>query len=247
MKQFGLIGYPLGHSFSRAFFSEKFEREGIEAEYLNFAIPEIGELPEIIQTHKELAGLNVTIPYKLQVIPYLTELSPAARAIGAVNVIKILHNGDETRLIGHNADVIGFCDSLKPLLKAQHTRALVLGTGGASRAVDYGLRSLGIEPTFVSRTPREGQLGYADLTAEVIDSHKLIVNTTPLGMYPKTDACPDLPYPLLTPDHLLYDLVYNPEETLFLRKGREAGAVTKNGLEMLHRQALASWNIWNEG
>lgn len=247
MKQFGLIGYPLGHSFSRAFFSEKFEREGIEAEYLNFAIPEIKQLPEIIRTHEELAGLNVTIPYKLQVIPYLAELSEAARAIGAVNVVKICREGDEVRLVGYNADVIGFCDSLKPLLKAQHTRALVLGTGGASRAVDYGLRSLGIETTFVSRTPREGQLGYADLTAEVIDSHKLIVNTTPLGMYPKTDACPALPYPLLTAAHLLYDLVYNPEETLFLRKGREAGAVTKNGLEMLHRQALASWTIWNEG
>lgn len=246
MKQFGLIGYPLGHSFSHAFFAEKFEREGIEAEYLNFAIPSIEEFPHIIETHDKLEGLNVTIPYKLQVIPFLDELSPAAQAIGAVNVVKIVRNCGEVRLEGHNADVIGFCDSLKPLLKPQHTNALILGTGGASRAVDYGLRSLGIEPTFVSRTPREGQLSYADLTADIIDSHKLIVNTTPLGMHPKTDACPAVPYPLLTAKHLLYDLVYNPEETLFLRKGREAGAETKNGLEMLHLQALASWNIWNE-
>lgn len=243
---YGLIGYPLGHSFSARYFADKFSRLGIDAEYRNFEIPSIKQLPEVIASTLALRGLNVTIPYKRQVIPFLDDLDEGAREIGAVNVVCVIHDGGHTRLVGRNADVIGFTDSLRPLLRSCHTSALYLGTGGASDAVACGLRRLGIEAQAVSRTRREGVVSYADLTPEIVATHKLIVNCTPLGMYPKVEGFPDIPYEALTPDHLLFDLVYNPEETAFLRKGREHGAQTKNGLEMLHLQAEASWRFWNE-
>lgn len=245
--KYGLIGYPLGHSFSRGYFNEKFKAEGIDAEYLNFEIPSIDDFMEVIEENPDLKGLNVTIPYKEQVINYLDELAPDARQIGAVNVIQIIRQPKgKVKLVGHNSDVIGFTQSIEPLLKPHHHKALVLGTGGASKAVFHGLKSLGIEPTYVSRTPKDpSYLTYSQLTPEVMAGHTVIVNTTPLGMYPKTDTCPDIPYELLTTDHLLYDVVYNPAETLFMKRGQAQGATVKNGLEMLLLQAFAAWEIWN--
>lgn len=244
--KYGLIGYPLGHSFSRGYFNEKFKAEGIDAEYLNFEIPSIDDFMEVIEENPDLKGLNVTIPYKESVINYLDELAPAARQIGAVNVIQIVRQPKgKVKLVGHNSDVIGFTQSIEPLLKPHHRKALVLGTGGASKAVFHGLKSLGIEPTQVSRTPKDPTyLTYSQLTPEIMAEHTVIVNTTPLGMYPKTDTCPDIPYELLTADHLLYDVVYNPDETLFMKRGKAQGANVKNGLEMLLLQAFAAWKIW---
>ena len=247
MNQYGLIGYPLGHSFSVGYFNEKFKAEHIDAEYLNFEIPSIDRFVEVVEEHPNLCGLNVTIPYKQQVIPFLDELDKTAASIGAVNVIKVIRlPKGKVKLVGYNSDVIGFCQSIEPLLTAHHTHALVLGTGGASKAVTYGLKSLGLQPVYVSRTKRENILCYNDLSPEVMAQYSVIVNTSPVGMYPKVDQCPDIPYNLLTPNHLLYDLIYNPDETLFLKKGKAHGAVTKNGLEMLLLQAFAAWNIWNE-
>lgn len=242
MDKYGIIGYPLGHSFSRAFFTEKFQREHIDAEYVNFEIPSADMLPGIVQANPNLRGLNVTLPYKEAVIPMLDELSDEAKEIGAVNVIRVR----DGRLKGFNSDIIGFMDSIRPLLKPWHQHALVLGTGGASRAIRVGLQRLGIEWTYVSRTPAPGRLTYADLTSELMEHYQVIVNCSPVGMFPHVDACPDIPYQLLTGRHLLYDLVYNPQETLFLKRGAEHGAAVKNGLEMLHLQALASWRFWNE-
>ncbi len=239
---YGLIGYPLGHSFSRAFFTEKFQREGINAEYRNFEIPDAHSLPDIVRDTPGLRGLNCTIPHKQAIIPMLSSLSPAARQIGAVNVIKVCPDGE---LLGYNSDVIGFRDSLRPLLKPHHRHALVLGTGGASRAVRAGLSGLGLEWTLVSRTPKEGQLTYSDLTPQLMSQYEVIVNCSPVGMFPHTDECPQLPYQSLTPNHLLYDLVYNPTVTLFMRLGARQGAQVKNGLEMLHLQAIASWDFWH--
>ena len=247
MNQYGLIGYPLGHSFSVGYFNEKFKAEHIDAEYLNFEIPSIDRFMEVVEEHPNLCGLNVTIPYKQQVIPFLDELDKTAASIGAVNVIKVIRlPKGKVKLVGYNSDVIGFCQSIEPLLTAHYTHALVLGTGGASKAVTYGLKSLGLHPVYVSRTKRENILCYNDLSPEVMAQYSVIVNTSPVGMYPKVDQCPDIPYNLLTPNHLLYDLIYNPDETLFLKKGKAHGAVTKNGLEMLLLQAFAAWNIWNE-
>lgn len=240
---YGLIGYPLGHSFSAGFFNDKFKREGIDEHYSLFPIENINELPVLIKEHPDLHGLNVTIPYKEKVIPFLSELSDDAREIGAVNVVAISDNGKILK--GYNSDAIGFRDSIKPLLKPDMKKALVLGTGGASKAVAYVLRNLGIDVRFVSRHKGEDNFTYEDLTPEVISEYKVIVNTTPLGMWPKTESCPDIPYSLLTHSHLCYDLVYNPETTTFMRKSAEMGATVKNGLEMLHRQALAAWDIWN--
>lgn len=247
MQKYGLIGYPLGHSFSKNYFNQKFESENIDATYLNFEIPNIKDLKTVLKDNPELNGLNVTIPYKEQVINYLDELAPDARQIGAVNVIQIIRQPKgKVKLVGHNSDVIGFTQSIDPLLKPHHHKALVLGTGGASKAVFHGLKSLGIEPTYVSRTPKDpSYLTYSQLTPEVMAGHTVIVNTTPLGMYPKTDTCPDIPYELLTTDHLLYDVVYNPAETLFMKRGQAQGATVKNGLEMLLLQAFAAWEIWN--
>lgn len=242
---FGLVGYPLGHSFSESFFNNKFNSEGIDAQYLNFEIPNINEFRNIINNNTNLRGLNVTIPYKEQVIPYLDDIDITASEIGAVNVVKFIRNGNNLILKGFNSDVIGFCNSLKPLLKPHHTYALVLGTGGAAKAIAHGLKSLGIEPIYVSRTKKDGVLTYNELTPEIIKKYQVIVNTTPAGMYPHVDTCPDIPYHLLTPQHLCYDVVYNPEVTLFMKKSQEQGAMVKNGLEMLILQALAAWEIWN--
>lgn len=245
MDKYGLIGYPLGHSFSVGYFNEKFSNEHINAKYINFEIPSIEDFAEVIESNPELRGLNVTIPYKEQVIPYLDSLSPEANAIGAVNVIRITRKGDKTHLKGFNSDVIGFTRSIEPLLERHHKKALILGTGGASKAVDYGLRSLGIETKFVSRTKRPGFFTYEEITPEIIKDYNIIVNCTPLGMYPNTDVCPTLPYEAMDSHNLLYDLLYNPDETLFMQKGKEHGAISKNGLEMLLLQAFASWEFWN--
>lgn len=242
MEQYGLIGYPLGHSFSRRFFNEEFfPEQGIEAEYLNFEIPEAEGLLEVVRTHPLLRGLNCTIPHKQAVIPLLDEISSEAREIGAVNVIRIR----DGRLKGFNSDIIGFMDSLRPLLQPHHRRALVLGSGGASKAVWAGLLRLGLEPTQVSRKAGEGVLSYEMLSPEVMADCTVVVNCSPVGMFPHVDKCPAIPYELLSGRHLLYDLVYNPLDTLFMQRGRERGATVKNGLEMLRLQALASWKFWH--
>ena len=247
MDKYGLIGFPLGHSFSKNFFNEKFAKEGIDAQYINFEIPSIEEFPNIIADNSELRGLNVTIPYKQQVMRYLDAISPEAEAIGAINVIKVENIAGNTRLTGYNSDVIGFVNSLRPLLQPHHKKALILGTGGASKAVNYGLtEKLGIETLFVSRTSREGVITYDDITADTLKEYEVIVNCTPTGMFPHTDECPQLPYEALTPNNLLYDLVYNPEETLFMKKGVGQGATVKSGLEMLLLQAIAAWDYWND-
>lgn len=247
MQKYGLIGYPLKHSFSIGFFNEKFKSEGIDAEYVNFEIPSINDFMEVVGENPDLCGLNVTIPYKEQVIPFLDELDKDTAKIGAVNVIKIIRlPKGKVKLVGYNSDIIGFTRSIEPLLQPYHKKALLLGTGGASKAVFHGLKNLGIESVFVSRTSKEGMLTYEDLTPEIMAEHTVIVNCTPVGMYPKVDFCPDIPYELLTPNHLLYDLLYNPNVTLFMKKGEEHGAVTKNGLEMLLLQAFAAWDIWQK-
>lgn len=243
---YGLVGYPLGHSFSRSFFHAKFEREGIAATYENFEMPDLSTLRQLIADRRELCGLNVTIPYKTEVIALLDELDPQARAIWAVNVIQITRQPDgRVWLKGYNSDIIGFTQSIAPLIDEGMQRALILGTGGASKAVYAGLKSLHIEPAFVSRQRRGDIIGYDDLTPERMASHRIIVNTTPVGMYPHTDEAPRIPYECLTPEHLCYDLIYNPEATRFLELAARQGCKTKNGTEMLHLQALAAWDIWN--
>ena len=242
MTKYGIIGYPLGHSFSRGFFTEKFTRESIDAQYLNFEIPDVAMLSDVLRDNPELRGLNVTLPHKQAVIPLLDEMSEEAMEIGAVNVIRV-RNG---KLKGFNSDIIGFTNSIKPLLQPHHRKALVLGTGGASKAIRVGLNRLGIEWTYVSRSPRDGMVTYEDITAETLQEYTVIINCSPVGMFPKVDAAPAIPYELLSPQHLLFDCVYNPEETLSMKKGRKQGATVKNGLEMLHLQAIASWNFWNE-
>ncbi len=247
MRKYGLIGYPLSHSFSKRYFTEKFEKEGIgDAEYENYPLESIGELPELVRAEPALAGLNVTIPYKEKVIPFLDSLAGDASAVGAVNTIRISRSGG-IRLTGYNTDVWGFETTLRPLLKPWHTFALVLGTGGAAKAVGYVLKKLGMEVWFVSRHPRgDRAIRYNELTGLMLQKIKLIVNTTPLGMAPHTDTCPDIPYRYLTSEHLLYDLVYNPEETLFMKLGKERKATVVNGMQMLVQQAERSWQIWNE-
>lgn len=250
MDTYGLIGFPLKHSFSARFFNEMFSREKIDAEYLNFEIEEITELRRVILFNPSLRGLNVTIPYKEQVIPFLDRLSPEAKEIGAVNVIRVDRlPGDmyTYHLTGYNTDHIGFRESLRPLIRAEiHTNALILGTGGASKAVAQALKDLHIAYRFVSRSPAEERYSYDELTPEIIATHKLIVNASPVGTFPEMDKCPEIPYEALTPEHLLYDLVYNPAETLFLKKGKEAGATSRNGKEMLELQAAAAWEIWQQ-
>ena len=246
MDKYGLIGYPLGHSFSIGYFNEKFENEGIDARYINFEIPTIEHLREVLDSTPELKGLNVTIPYKEKVIEYLDSVSPEARAIGAVNVIKVTHKGKKTLLKGFNSDVIGFTQSIEPMLEKCHKKALILGTGGASKAIDYGLRSLGLETVFVSRYERPGTVQYDKLKPEDVKEYNVIVNCTPHGMYPKTEECPLLPYEAMDSNNLLYDLIYNPDETMFMKMGKKYGATVKNGLEMLLLQAFASWEFWND-
>lgn len=245
MDKYGLIGYPLGHSFSIGYFNEKFQNEGTDATYENFEIASIDEFPEVIDTNPELRGLNVTIPYKENVISYLDTLSPEARAIGAVNVIKVEHKGKKVVLKGYNSDVIGFTRSIEPLLERYHKKALILGTGGAAKAIGYGLKALGLETVMVSRFDRPGAIRYEQVTLEVIKAYNVVVNCTPTGMYPHADECPALPYEAMDSHTLLYDLIYNPDETLFMKRGKDHGATVKNGLEMLLLQAFASWEFWN--
>lgn len=242
-QQFGIIGYPLSSSFSRNKFNEKFEREGIDAVYDLCPLKHIEEFKDLT-TKRRFTGMNVTIPYKEQVIPYLGSLDETAASIGAVNTIRFSYdeNGKMTTR-GYNTDAIGFENSLQPLLKPWHKKALILGTGGASKAVAYVLKKNGIEYRFVSRTAKEGRFTYDDLTEEIMAEFLLIVNCTPLGMYPP-DAFPSIPYEAIGERHLLYDLIYNPEKTLFLQKGEAQGATIKNGMEMLHGQAVAAWKIW---
>ena len=243
MKVYGLIGYPLSHSFSKGFFAEKFAREGIkECIYDSFPIPAIGDLPALLTQQPELQGLNVTIPYKEVVIPYLDELSPAAAKMKAVNCIRF----KDGRKIGYNTDAIGFRRSLEPLLQPHHNKALILGTGGAAKAVQFVLESLNIPYQLVSRQASAETISYEQLDAATMASHTLIVNTSPLGMYPNVEAAPAIPYEQLTERHLLYDLIYNPAVTAFLQKGADRGATIKNGHEMLILQAEASWEIWTE-
>jgi shikimate dehydrogenase len=260
MKTYGLLGYPLSHSFSQGYFTDKFSKEGVAAVYENFSLPDIALFPDLINSLPQLAGMNVTIPYKQAVMPYLDALDPEAQAIGAINVIRVERSGNaRPRLVGFNSDLVGFRESIRPyiekirqersavsgLVVKAPLKALILGTGGASKAIAYGLRQLGVETLFVSRTPEAGRITYADLNKTHYQDYPVIVNTTPLGMSPNIDTCPPLDYTSLGPDHLLFDAVYNPEKTVFLRKGEEQGATIKNGLEMLHLQAEAAWKIWS--
>lgn len=246
MRQYGLIGYPLTHSFSKKFWTEKFNADFLDCCYENFEIDEIGKLPGIINNNPNLRGLNVTIPYKEQVIPFLDELDDAAREAGAVNTIKISRVGGKISLKGYNSDIFGFQKTLEPLLKEYHSKALILGSGGASKAVKYVLKKLGIG--FISASIeelKENEISYESVSREIMEERLLIINATPLGTYPKVDTCPPIPYEFLTEKHLLYDLVYNPETTRFMALGIEKGATVKNGYDMLIGQALRSYEIWN--
>lgn len=240
MKQFGLVGHPLGHSFSKAYFTEKFEREGLDCEYLNFDIDDLSSIRNIITEHPDLKGLNVTVPYKEAFISHLDELDSVANEIKAVNTVKVLPDG---RLKGFNTDIIGL---EKTLSMAMAGSALILGTGGASKAVQYVLSKHHIPFHLVSRNTEKGDFTYKELTPEIVASHPLIINATPVGMALRVNKAPDLPYDAITTQHTLFDLIYNPEETLFLQHGRDKGARTLNGLTMLHAQAEAAWRIWNE-
>jgi len=243
MRKYGLIGYPLSHSFSQAYFSEKFKKEGIvECQYLNFPLRDITELPQILSAGEGLSGLNVTIPYKQKVLAYVDFPDKVVLETGACNCIRILQG----RTYGYNTDVMGFETALKKKLQPWHSRALVLGTGGASRAVVYVLQKLAIPFLMVSRKPTgDKQIGYDQLSEALVESHTLIVNSTPLGMYPEVDSCPDIPYQMLGASHYLFDLVYNPAKTIFLQRGESRGAAIENGLSMLELQAEESWRIWN--
>ncbi len=248
MKTFGLIGYRLGYSFSKGFFTEKFEKENlVDHEYINFEFDTIDEFPTIFEKNKNISGLNCTIPYKQQIMPFLDEIDEEAAKVGAVNTVKIIKDGSNTKLKGYNSDVYGFENSLKPMLNKNHKKALILGTGGASKAIKHILEKLGISYISASIEDElfENEIRYETIDDELIKSHLVIINATPLGTFPKVDACPNIPYESITKDHVLFDLVYNPEETLFMKKGKEMGAAVKNGLEMLHLQAIRSWEIWN--
>jgi shikimate dehydrogenase len=238
---FGLFGYPLSHSFSKNFFTEKFNSEFLnDCRYENFPLENIAAFPELIKSQPDLHGLNVTIPYKESVIPFLDELSDEAKQIGAVNCIKI----SSGKLKGFNTDYIGFLRSLKKHLQPRHTHALILGTGGASKAVQYALQLMNIQHRFVSRTKTGNVYTYDELNKAVIEEYTIIINTTPLGMTPQTDQCPDIPYQFINSHHLLFDLIYNPAETIFLQKAKAQGAAILNGHEMLQIQADESWNVW---
>lgn len=248
MRVFGLIGYPLSHSFSQGYFTKKFSSENIaDTEYRNFPLETIAQFPELISANPGLCGLNVTIPYKREIIPYLDGLDKTAREVNAVNTIKFERDDNgKVNLIGYNTDVYGFEQTIKPYLNCSDKNALILGTGGASKAVEYVLHKLGLQCFYVSR--KQGDKiykSYDQLTMEDMMDFQVIVNTSPVGMYPKVDDCPLLPYEGITATHVLYDLIYNPEETLFLKKGREHGAKISNGLQMLHLQAEKAWKIWN--
>ncbi len=246
MRKFGLIGYPLGHSFSQKYFTEKFLQEEIDdASYELFPLENIDDVRLLFEINKELIGLNVTIPYKETIIEYLDELDDNAKEIGAVNCIKINDPEFLREKKGYNTDCIAFSDSLQPLLKSHHKKALILGTGGSSKAVAYALKELGIDYLCVSRIKNKSQIEYSDLDKHIISENTIIINCTPVGMYPQIQMYPQIPFEYLTPEHLCFDLVYNPEETLFLQKSKQQGATTKNGLEMLYKQAEYAWRIWN--
>lgn len=245
MKTYGLIGKTLKHSFSKKYFTEKFETEKIDAKYELFELPDITHFQQLVAGNY-LSGLNVTIPYKEQVIPFLDELDTVAQAIGAVNTIQFIRSDAGCTLKGYNTDVIGFTNSFAPLLQPQHTHALILGTGGASKAVAYALKTLNIDYRFVSRKPSGENFSYRQLTGEVIEKYKIIINCTPVGTFPNVDEAPEIPYHLLSSGHFLYDLIYNPEKTLFCRLGEERGTTIKTGLDMLYGQAIAAWKIWGE-
>lgn len=246
METYGLIGFPLGHSFSKSFFSDKFLKESIDAQYLNFEIEDLRTLSDIIKK-SQIKGFNVTIPHKETILPLLNSIDPEAEQIGAVNVVRVtIHNG-KIYLRGYNSDCYGFRTSIAPLLNSSiHKSALILGTGGASKAVKYGLESLGLSTLYVSRNTGKNRITYNKLNDTVMQQNRVIVNCTPLGTFPEVNNCPNIPYHFLTSEHLLYDLVYNPEETLFLKKGKSHGAQIKNGYEMLELQAIKSWEIWND-
>lgn len=278
MRKYGLIGHPLGHSFSRGFHNARFRHEGIAAIYENFDLENIAQLPQVLAAEPDLAGFNVTIPYKQSVMDYLDYLDPKAAAIGAVNVVRVIRADGDTaarvrpnfstttvgacgvagiRLEGYNSDCVGFADSIRPMIDAaraaaatdstRYEHALVLGTGGGSRAVCYALREMGVEPQYVSRHDAPGVLTYDDLTPALVASYGIIVNCSPVGMFPHVDECPAIPYAALTPAHICFDLIYNPEETLFMRRAAAQGAATRNGQDMLVGQALEAWRIWTDG
>ena len=268
MRTFGLIGYPLGHSFSQKYFTEKFERENIsDATFQNFPLQNINDFPSLVQSKLSLSGLSVTIPYKQKVMAFLDKRDVLATSIGAVNCIKISRNEDgKVKTVGFNTDAYGFEQSLRPLIKPHHDGALILGTGGAALAIKFVLAKIGFKHYFVSRNNiktdfmpahlkisgfdipvfEDKVIGYADINEEILNEYNIIVNSTPAGMFPDENSCPAIPYELLTEKHLLYDLIYNPEETLFLKNGKEQGAQVKNGLEMLQLQAEKAWEIWND-
>lgn len=247
MRLFGLIGYPLSHSFSAKYFAKKFEIENIpDTDYRIFPLENITEVNSLLKLQPDLQGFNITIPYKVAILPFLDHISDTARSVGAVNCVKIERNQSGVTLTGHNTDVYGFRESLVPALKLIHKNALVLGTGGAAKAVCFTLEELGINYKLVSRSGNEESvLHYSQLTEKVISDNLLIINTSPVGTFPDVDQCPNIPYQFLTNKHLLFDLIYNPAETKFLKLGREAGATTLNGAKMLELQAEKSWEIWN--
>ena len=241
--KFGLVGRNISYSFSRGYFAKKFENENLNYSYINFDLESIDDLLNAINNTPNLKGLNVTIPYKEEVIPLLNKLNKRARKIGAVNTIQFKDN----KLIGYNTDYYGFKKSLSPHLKNYHKRALILGTGGASKAIAYALKKLNIEYTYVSRSKKKGvEYQYSDLDDNIITKHQIIINCTPLGTFPDIDQCPSIPYMAITKKHVLFDLIYNPEQTKFLKKGHDKGATTINGLKMLELQAEKSWQIWNK-
>jgi len=243
MNRFGLIGFPLGHSFSQQYFNNKFKTENLNDCFFDlFPIENVESFPELLQANKDLKGLAVTIPYKQTIINFLTSIDEAASEIGAVNCIKI----SGQKIIGFNTDVIGFENSIKPILKPHHKKALILGTGGGSKAVQFVFKKLGIEFLLVSRSKNIQHIQYQDINELICADYNIIVNATPVGMAPHIDTFPEIPYQFLDKKHLLFDLIYNPAETFFLQKGREAGAKTKNGHEMLITQAEANWKIWNQ-
>jgi len=240
--KFGLIGKNISYSFSRGYFTKKFEDLNLKNHsYVNFDLENIAEFERLLEANKDIRGFNVTIPYKQNILPFLNKIDDTAFQIGAVNTIKI----SDGKLIGYNTDVIGFQKSIEPHLKSHHKNALILGTGGASKAVAYVFKELGINHRFVSRRPDKGQIGYTDLTEKLFQKYTVIVNCTPLGTHPDIEKLPDIPYDLLGSNHLLFDLIYNPEKTAFLAAGELRGASIANGQKMLEIQAEASWEIWN--
>ena len=247
MIKLGLIGYPLGHSFSKTYYLDKFEKENIKGiDYDLYPIPSISEFCELYSNDSDFRGFNVTIPYKQDVLPLITEFSEEAKEIQAVNCITINRDNGQIKLKGHNTDVYGFRKSIEPLLQPQHKKALVLGNGGAAKAVFFALKQLQIPYAIVSRSKENGDYTYDELSKEIIEDYTIIINCSPIGTYPNIENCPNIPYEYISNNHLLYDLIYNPVETLFLQKGKANGAAIKNGYEMLVLQAEKNWEIWSE-